>query len=33
MDSEGSLPYSQEPVIGRYPESHASSPRHPNPFL
>jgi hypothetical protein len=29
MEHEDSLPYSQEPCIGPYPESDQSSPYHP----
>jgi hypothetical protein len=32
MEPEGSLPYSQEPVIGHYPQPDASSPRFPTLF-
>jgi len=33
MKSQGSLPFSQEPTIGPYPESHASSPQFPTLLL
>jgi hypothetical protein len=33
MEHEGSLPWSQEPAIGPYPESDESSPHLPMPFL
>jgi hypothetical protein len=33
MDPEGSLPFSQEPVTGPYPESDESSPYYPILFL
>jgi hypothetical protein len=32
MESEGSLPYSQQPVTGPYPEPDASSPHLPTLF-
>jgi len=28
MESEGSLPYSQQPATGPYPEPHESNPAH-----
>jgi hypothetical protein len=33
MESEGSLPYSQEPATGRYPVPVESSPHVPTQFL
>jgi hypothetical protein len=33
MDSEGSLPYSQEPATGPYPEPDESSPQLPTSFF
>jgi len=32
MEPEGSLPCSQEPAIGPYPEPNESSPYHPTYF-
>jgi hypothetical protein len=31
MEPEGSLPYSQDPSTGPYPEPDQSSPSHPTP--
>jgi len=33
MEPEGSLPYSQEPATGLYPEADDSSPTFPSHFL
>jgi hypothetical protein len=33
IEPEDSLPYSQAPVTGPYPEPDKSSPHHPNIFL
>jgi hypothetical protein len=33
MEREGSIPYSQEPLSGPYPEPYKSSPKHSILFL